>query len=543
MSAELNIEQNQNNESILTINGLKVSFGMREIFENLDLTIRKGEKIALVGPNGAGKTTLIKAIMGISEFDSGKISKKKEILISYVPQSSDDIKLDPNSTIEECVTKVSGMEDLSLELQKTYQQLEKKPSDTGILIKLGELQTTFENRGGYRILGKTKEILSGIGISDLDFNSKFSVLSGGEKMKTYIAIALAMEPDLLILDEPTNNIDRRSLDWLGNFLSNYKQSVLVVSHDPNFLDRFVKRVIEISPERARTVEYTGNYSEFLQKKQQIDEFKLKELDKLREQQENAERIGNKLKAGSQAGVGKGRLVRAERLREIVETKEGEMSTRSRKMEIDFSLENLGPKTVLVASGVVVDLGNKMVDFSKLDIEIDKGQRWEVSGATGSGKSILLEAIVGNLKFKQGDILINEGVNIGYFSQKHEDLNPKNNLIQEIHSVNSGLSIERTRSILGHFLFTGDDHLKNIKVLSQGERSRLVLAKLFVGNHNLLILDEPTSHLDVSVREQLIGALKSYNGTIIAVSNDRAFLEKIGIDHQLSLPNCEVSFIY
>lgn len=543
MSAEQNTEQNQNSESILTINGLKISFGMREIFENLDLTIRKGEKIALAGPNGAGKTTLIKAITGVSEFDSGRISKKKDILISYVPQSSDDIKLDPNSTIEECVTKVSGMENLGLELQKTYQQLEKKPSDTGILIKLGELQTSFENRGGYRILGKTKEILSGIGISDLDFNSKFNVLSGGEKMKIYIAIALAMEPDLLILDEPTNNIDRRSLDWLGNFLSNYKQSVLVVSHDPNFLDRFVKRVIEISPEKAKTIEYTGNYSEFLRKKRQIDEFKLKELDKLIEQQENAERIGNKLKAGSQAGVGKGRLVKAERLKEIVEIKESEISTRSRKMEIDFSLENLGPKTVLVASDVVIDLGNKLVDFSKLDIEIDRGQRWEVSGVTGSGKSILLEAIVGNLKYQQGDILINEGVNIGYFSQKHEDLNPENNLIQEVRSVNSRLSIERTRSALGHFLFTGDDHLKKIGVLSQGERSRLVLAKLFVGNHNLLILDEPTSHLDVSVREQLIEALKSYNGTIIAVSNDRAFLEKIGIDHQLSLPNCEVSFIY
>lgn len=542
MSIEQHINKGSGQEAVLTIDNLGIQFGMRTVFENLNFIIRKGERIALAGPNGAGKTTLIKSIIGISNPDTGEINRKKGIRISYVPQSSEDIKLDGNSTVDNCIMETSGLSNIVRDLQDVYSRLEKNPEDNKELVRLGELQSTFENLGGYKIAEKTKKILAGLGLGNISFDRKFNTLSGGEKMKVFISIALATEPDLLILDEPTNNIDRNSLDWLGNFLSGYSQSVLAVSHDPDFLDRFVERVVEIVPERSTTVEYKGNYSEFLQKRIRTDELKHRELENIKLQQKEAERIGNKLKAGSRAGVGRGRLVKANKLKEIVEEKSEQVTDNVRKIDLDFTVENLGPKIVMMVSGLNVVLENKIIDYSKLDIVIERGQHWEINGPTGVGKSILLKIITGEIEHDQGNILINDNVNIGFFHQGNVNLEPSNTLIQELSLASNNLNTEKIRSILGHFLFSGDDQLKKVGVLSQGERSRLTLAKLFVGTHNMLILDEPTSHLDILVRRKLIEALQKYNGTIIAVSNDEEFLKEIGIDHQLNLPDCKVTSI-
>lgn len=536
-----NVEINNPKEVLINIKGLKFEYGVRTVFENLDLTLNSGEKLALAGPNGAGKTTLIKSVMGISLPDSGTISRKSGIRVAYVPQSSDDIKLDQSLSIENSILHVAGLFEIQKQLQGIYSQLEKNPSDEQSVRNLGVLQTAFENLGGYKIIPETKKILSGMGLTDIKFDQKFSILSGGEKTKIFIAQALASEPDVVILDEPTNHIDRPALEWLGNYLSTFKQSLVVVSHDPDFLDRFVQRVVEIVPEKSGVVEYSGNYSAFLEKKELEEGFLQRKIEKLNNQFEEAKRVGNKLRAGSRAGVGRGRLVRATKLEKDLEELSGQAAKGRKKMDINFRAENLGPRLALMISSIKVDFGGKNVDLSNLDLEIERGQRWVIDGNTGTGKSILLEIITKNIKQTEGEVLINEGVNIGYFSQKYEDLNVDNILIDEVRSVNGAISVERARSVLGHFLFSGDEQTKNIGVLSQGERSRIALAKLVVGGYNLLILDEPTNHLDIESRKKLIEALKNYNGTLIIVSQDRDFLNKVGMTNLLILPECKVSY--
>lgn len=532
--------RNHPTETLLRIENLKVEFGTRTVFENLNFSLKKGEKLALAGPNGAGKTTLIKTIMGISESDSGKITKKNNLRISYIPQSSDDINLDPQSTIENYLLKSSGLLEIQSQIQQIYTALEKEPGNRDLLTRLGELQTEFEHLGGYEITARFQKVLTGMGMNDVEMNTRFENLSGGQKTKVFIAEAIAAEPDILILDEPTNNIDKEALDWLGDYLSTFRQSVIVVSHNPGFLDRFVKRVVEINPQKSGITEYNGNYTEFVLKKNLEDSLRLREINRLIKSKENDEDVGNRLRAGSSSGVGKARLIRAEKTQQEINDLSQNLVIRSgKKLDINFGVENLGPRIVLKMSGVKVEIDGHEMDFSGLNMELTRGKRLLIDGKTGSGKSLLLELIIGHIKASSGKIFVNEGVNIGYYAQKHNDVNFNNDLISEICSVDPKISTEKARSILGHFLFSGDEQKKKTKVLSQGELSRLALAKLVVGRNNLLLIDEPTNHLDINSRERLIESLKSYNGTMIVVSQDTDFLEKINIDECLFLPSCEI----
>jgi len=531
---------NHSTETLLRIENLKVEFGTRTVFENLNFSLKKGEKLALAGPNGAGKTTLIKTIMGISESDSGKITKKNNLRISYIPQSSDDINLDPQSTIENYLLKSSGLLEIQSQIQQIYAALEKEPGNKQLLTSLGELQTEFEHLGGYEITSRFQKVLTGMGMNEMEMETRFENLSGGQKTKVFIAEAIAAEPDILILDEPTNNIDKEALDWLGDYLSTFRQSVIVVSHNPGFLDRFVKRVVEINPQKSGITEYYGNYSEFVLKKNSEDSLRLREINKLMKSKENDENVGNRLRAGSSSGVGKARLIRAEKTQQEINDLSQNLVLRSgKKLDINFGVENLGPRIVLKMAGVKVKIDGHEMDFSGLNMELTRGKRLLIDGKTGSGKSLLLELIIGHINANSGKIFVNEGVNIGYYAQKHNDVNFNNDLISEICSVDPKISTEKARSILGHFLFSGDEQKKKTKVLSQGELSRLALAKLVVGKNNLLLIDEPTNHLDINSRDRLIESLKSYNGTMIVVSQDTDFLEKINIDECLFLPSGEI----
>jgi len=533
-------EEYGQNKVLLTARDLKVEYGMRTVFKDLSFSIREREKLALTGPNGAGKTTLVKLIVGTLTPGSGEICKKKNIRMSYVPQSADDVNIDGDMNVERYIARSSGLLDIQTEIQNMYTSLEKRNSDRTSMDRLGDLQTRFENLGGYRITSKVQKILAGMGLSGLGLGCKFGTLSGGERMKVFIGVALATDPDILILDEPTNNIDKKALDWLGDFLASYNRSVLAVSHDSDFLDKFVEKVIEIVPEKARVVEYTGNYSTFLKKKGQSESVAIRGHEKLVDKMRKAEQVGDRLRAGSQSGVGRSRLTFAAKLEDEIQKRGGEFGKSRRELNMNFGVENSGPKKVMVASNIIVRLGDKEIDFSALNIEIKRGERWQIRGGTGTGKSALLGAIMGDVKVERGTLLISDKINIGHFSERHEDFKPDNSLIDEIHEVNGSLSHDRIRSILGHFLFTGDDQLKRVRVLSQGERSRLALAKLVIGNHNFLVIDEPTSHLDMKARGRLAEALKNYNGTLMLVSKDEDFVSDVGITHRLNLPKCEVS---
>lgn len=506
---------------IFKANNLKKSYGADVIFDNVSFDLKEGEVVGLLGRNGTGKSTLLKILKGLETPDSGNIQFFKKCSMGYLEQ----IPEYPNMTVQDVLylpfEKVMSIEKDMRAIEGLLATSLNENDMNKLLEKYGRLQEAFDKNNGYSISSKVEKIKNGLNITEDLSNSIFDKCSGGEKTRVLVAKMLLEEPEILLLDEPTNNLDIKTLEWLEDYIKQYKGSVLVVSHDRYFLDHVIGRVLELDTDGIE--EYDGNYSKYIQDKEQrfLERYKAYENNqyithRMEMQVRRLKSMNSQILRGVANKI-ENRLNKMEKIdKPIFEKKSMRMN--------EFAGSRSGA-TLLEAVGIAKSFEQKEL-FSDIDLTIEKGDRIGIIGENGSGKTTLLKILLGQEMPDDGIIEISSTAKIGYLTQdtsfEDEEKTILETFIQSFDSMNQG----EARNKLASMLFTSDDVYKKIKVLSGGEKIRLKLCILMNQNLNLLVLDEPTNHLDLNSREVLEENLMNYSGTLLFVSHDRYFLEKM-----------------
>ena len=494
--------------------GLGKSFGVRQVFSNVSFEIKEGDRIALVGPNGAGKSTLLKCILGIEELDEGQVVMSPVASIGYLQQ---DVNLGDASLAEEIETAWEDVHALENKLQELTTYLETHEASESDLQRLDYLQNRLEWLGGYDYEQKTKRIVYGLGFTDEDLYKPANEFSGGQKTRINLAKALVRSPDFLFLDEPTNHLDMEMLEWLEGYLSSYRGGILIVSHDRYFMDRIVTGVVELDHHKATT--YRGNYSRYVAQREERLKADTIAYEKQQEYIKKTEEYIDKYRAGIKSKMARGRQSQLNRLERL------EAPETSHSLDFKFPPAAMSADKVLVLDHVSVGYKTDDPIIDDVSVVVRRGESVALIGPNGAGKSTMVKAIVGELFPTEGHIDIGNRVQVGYFSQEHEELHDRWQVVDEIIN-NYNFTEEKARNVLGSFLFKGDDVFKLVGDLSGGERARLALLKLFLQGDNFLILDEPTNHLDVPTREIVERALQQFGGTCFIISHDRYFLDQV-----------------
>ena len=494
--------------------GLGKSFGVRQVFSNVSFEIKEGDRIALVGPNGAGKSTLLKCILGIEELDEGQVVMSPVASIGYLQQ---DVNLGDASLAEEIETAWEDVHALENKLQELTTYLESHEASESDLQRLDYLQNRLEWLGGYDYEQKTKRIVYGLGFTDEDLYKPANAFSGGQKTRINLAKALVRSPDFLFLDEPTNHLDMEMLEWLEGYLSSYRGGILIVSHDRYFMDRIVTGVVELDHHKATT--YRGNYSRYVAQREERLKADTIAYEKQQEYIKKTEEYIDKYRAGIKSKMARGRQSQLNRLERL------EAPETSHSLDFNFPPAAMSADKVLVLDHVSIGYKTDDPIIDDVSVVVRRGESVALIGPNGAGKSTMVKAIVGELFPTEGHIDIGNRVQVGYFSQEHEELHDRWQVVDEIIN-NYNFTEEKARNVLGSFLFKGDDVFKLVGDLSGGERARLALLKLFLQGDNFLILDEPTNHLDVPTREIVERALQQFGGTCFIISHDRYFLDQV-----------------
>ena len=494
--------------------GLGKSFGVRQVFSNVSFEIKEGDRIALVGPNGAGKSTLLKCILGIEELDEGQVVMSPVASIGYLQQ---DVNLGDASLAEEIETAWEDVHALEDKLQELTAYLETHEASESDLQRLDYLQNRLEWLGGYDYEQKTKRIVYGLGFTDEDLYKPANAFSGGQKTRINLAKALVRSPDFLFLDEPTNHLDMEMLEWLEGYLSSYRGGILIVSHDRYFMDRIVTGVVELDHHKATT--YRGNYSRYVAQREERLKADTIAYEKQQEYIKKTEEYIDKYRAGIKSKMARGRQSQLNRLERL------EAPETSHSLDFKFPPAAMSADKVLVLDHVSIGYKTDDPIIDDVSVVVRRGESVALIGPNGAGKSTMVKAIVGELFPTEGHIDIGNRVQVGYFSQEHEELHDRWQVVDEIIN-NYNFTEEKARNVLGSFLFKGDDVFKLVGDLSGGERARLALLKLFLQGDNFLILDEPTNHLDVPTREIVERALQQFGGTCLIISHDRYFLDQV-----------------
>ena len=494
--------------------GLRKSFGVRQVFSNVSFEIKEGDRIALVGPNGAGKSTLLKCILGIEELDEGQVVMSPVASIGYLQQ---DVNLGDASLAEEIETAWEDVHALENKLQELTTYLETHEASESDLQRLDYLQNRLEWLGGYDYEQKTKRIVYGLGFTDEDLYKPANAFSGGQKTRINLAKALVRSPDFLFLDEPTNHLDMEMLEWLEGYLSSYRGGILIVSHDRYFMDRIVTGVVELDHHKATT--YRGNYSRYVAQREERLKADTIAYEKQQEYIKKTEEYIDKYRAGIKSKMARGRQSQLNRLERL------EAPETSHSLDFKFPPAAMSADKVLVLDHVSIGYKTDDPIIDDVSVVVRRGESVALIGPNGAGKSTMVKAIVGELFPTEGHIDIGNRVQVGYFSQEHEELHDRWQVVDEIIN-NYNFTEEKARNVLGSFLFKGDDVFKLVGDLSGGERARLALLKLFLQGDNFLILDEPTNHLDVPTREIVERALQQFGGTCFITSHDRYFLDQV-----------------
>lgn len=516
---------------IMQLNGLSKAYGAEDILTNIKLEVKSKDRIAIVGRNGTGKSTLLKIMAGELSYDSGEIIKPKDLKIGYLSQHTD---LDSDETIwNEMVECFSYL----ITQEKELRRLEEKMGEAGTLSsddysKLLEdydrKQQAFEVSGGYTYEAEIKAVLSGLNFDSFDYDTSINTLSGGQKTRLALGKLLLKKPDLLILDEPTNHLDIDTLSWLEGYLASYPGAIVIVSHDRYFLDKTVSIVYEIS--RHKMKKYHGTYSKFLEQRALDYEKELKEYEKQQvEINKMEEFIQRNLVRASTTKRAQSRRRKLEKM-ERIEKPLGEGAS----VSFSFQINRRSGNDVLKLERLTFQYQDDTSPlFHGLDLQVNRGDRMALIGPNGVGKTTLLKVILGRLEAISGVIQKGTNVQIGYYDQEQADLSSSKTVLNELWDEYPNVDEKDIRTVLGNFLFSGEDVLKHVHSLSGGEKARLALAKLKMQNANLLILDEPTNHLDIDSKEVLEAALIDFPGTIIFVSHDRYFINKIA-DHVVEM---------
>ena len=505
---------------ILSCHNICKSFGTDEILKGASFHIQEHEKAALVGVNGAGKTTLLRIIMGLEHADDGEVTFARGCSVGYLAQMN---MLSGGRSIYEEVSEVmQPVIDLELQLRDMEEEMNHASAQhiDQLMERYHQTQTHFEQMGGYAWKSEISGVLRGLGFTDDEFEKPVDTLSGGQKTRVALGKLLLQAPDLMLLDEPTNHLDLNSVEWLENYLLNYRGAVLVVAHDRFFLNKVVSKVVEIDQGSVST--YAGDYSAYSRKKQQVRLTQLRAWQNQQDQIRHQEEVIAKLKRFNREKSIKRAESREKMLDKIERLEKPSEAVSDMHLTLEPRVES--GKDVLSVAGLSKSFEFPL--FENLELEIKRGEKVALIGNNGTGKSTLLKILIGQMESDSGTVTLGTNVHIGYYDQEHQILHPEKTLFQELQDAWPNLNNTQIRNTLASFLFTKDDVFKLVSELSGGERGRLSLAKLMLSKANFLILDEPTNHLDIQSREILEDAVCAYTGTVLCVSHDRWFINRI-----------------
>ncbi|GLX66307.1 ABC-F family ATP-binding cassette domain-containing protein [Paenibacillus glycanilyticus] len=510
---------------LLQVSNISKNYGIDVILSDITMQVLERERIGLVGVNGAGKSTLLKIIAGELSYDSGAIHKAKETRIGYLAQNSG---LQSNRTIEQEMRAVfSHLTDAEKELRDLEQQIadpalhDNPKRYEEILDRYSRKSDWFREQGGFEINTRINSVLHGMGFGQFPADTMINTLSGGQKTRLALARILLQAPDLLMLDEPTNYLDIPTLTWLEGYLRGYSGAILVVSHDRYFLDALATTIIEI--ERRAAKRYTGNYSRYIELKAAEYESDMKQFEKQQDEIAKMEQfIQRNIVRASTTKRAQSRRKALEKM-DVLDRPLGDL----KKARFSFEIERQTGKDVLDVADLSVKFPEKDRQlFQHVSFQLSRGETVALIGPNGIGKSTLLKVLVGQREPQTGTVRWGSNVKLGYYDQEQTGLTPSNTVLEEVWGTYPHMEEARIRTVLGNFLFSGEDVLKRISSLSGGEKARVSLAKLMLEQANVLILDEPTNHLDLFSKEVLESALLDYDGTLLFISHDRYFLNKM-----------------
>ena len=502
---------------MIALSGINKQYGRQVLFVDASFQLNDGEKIGLVGPNGAGKTTIFRLITGEEHADDGDVSVPKKLSIGYFKQEIDEMAGRP--VLDEAIAGSGRLGDLHhelIDLEHALGDAARANEMEKILERFGEVQSEYQTHGGYELEARAREVLHGLGFDDERIDGDVGALSGGWKMRVAMAKVLLGRPDVLLMDEPTNHLDIESILWLEEYLKGYPGSLLMTCHDRDFMNRVVTKVVEI--DAGETVTYSGNYDfyekERLQRESQREAAFARQQAMLAKENRFIERFQTH---ASKAAQVQSRVKKLEKIETI------ELPKKRAVVRFDFKAPARSGDDVAVLEKLSKGYGERRL-YDGFDFLIRRGERWCVMGVNGAGKTTLLKMVAGMLPPDSGSVRVGASVRMGYFSQQALDvLDPELTVLEQVQKDFPAAGIGTLRALVGAFQFSGDDVDKKVRFLSGGEKSRLVMARMLFDPPNFLVLDEPTNHLDLATKEMLVEALSKFEGTMLFVSHDRAFL--------------------
>ncbi len=514
---------------MIGLNQITKHYGSRVLYEGASFQINPGDKVGLVGPNGAGKTTLFRIMIGQEKVDTGYVTIPSKLKIAYFSQNIED--LSGRTALHEVMSADLVIENLAEKMRAFELQLEDSAinpiSDDAmamLLEKYGETQAKFEHLGGYTLEARAQEILTGLGIGPSDYNRMTETFSGGWKMRIALAKVLAVEPELLLMDEPTNHLDVESIVWLESWLRSFKGAVMMTSHDRDFMNSLVTRIVEVANQTITS--YTGNYDFYEREREvrleQLIAAQRRQKDMLAKEEEFIARFAAR---ASHAAQVQSRVKKIDKIDRI------EIPPEEQAMDFSWPVPPRGGDDVVKFTNLKkiwkTDGAPEKLVFSGASALVRRMERVAVVGVNGAGKSTLLKIIAGETEATEGQFAVGPSISLGYFSQNSLDvLHPNKTVVEEVHDRIPNANLGYVRNLLGALRFSGDEVEKKISILSGGEKSRVVLATILCQPINLLVLDEPTNHLDIKSREVLLESIKNFPGTVMIVSHDRYFLRAI-----------------
>ncbi len=510
---------------VLSCKNIKKSFGIDEVLRDVTFNINEGDKVGLIGANGEGKSTLFKILTKESSADSGELFIDKNKSLGYLSQN---LSLDENKTIyDEMLSVFSRITDLENKLLKLEEKMNEPfdPSKEDYHNKLIKDYTTsqelLENIGGYTYKGEISRVLKGLGFFENDYTKQINFLSGGQKTRVALCKLLLSKPDILLLDEPTNHLDLNAIEWLEDYLKSYKGTVLVISHDRFFLDSVTNYTYELMSGKVDC--YNASYTKFLELREKDLEAKLKAYKLQQNEIKRQEEIIEKFRSFNREKSIRAAESREKALNKMERLDAPEIAKRA--SNIKFKAEVTSGNDVLHVENLSKSFAEKKL-FENISFDLKRGEKVALIGENGRGKTTLLKILLGKIKADSGSFSMGKNVFSGYYDQEQSDLDLNKTILDEVWDTFPKMTTTELRNALASFLFTGDDVFKEISLLSGGEKCRINLLKLMLSKPNFLLLDEPTNHLDIMSREALEDAILSYDGTLIVISHDRYFLNKV-----------------